>query len=941
MITAHGKDYEFSEPARQWIKQRIATFDVSTRRDRHQSTWWEDTNSASSLALMQSLNMSPSNTLSSIRSVGGRPAAISGEVPKLTLAEVMSMPHLVSDFKEALEDGYGSHNVDFIESVQAWQTDVSEIKDPKERESMLYDGASSIYMQFLNKDTALDNLINIPDDVTKSVVSKLAQVFKKGKAKADYSLLTTEIFAEAIAACQAYIAEALWPDFILTDDYTLLCTSHAEALAASAAKQAAAAKRAAEGPTSGNVLGSEMKSGGQDYLSSVARIPYGTLYKTPFPSWVNTRGWQSLNVTVHGARGPIVQGKNAASLYLLVSSGSRIFKGAQSNGAWDETFSLPVYAFTPYATVAVCIGNKCMGFVPLAMSELNANPTQATQKWFPLRTEENPGPSVGPGLTPSPAAAAALAAAFSGSSSSSSSSSATSGLLSPVVLPDADGSSPSPSPLAVSGTAAGIPAPTPMAGAGSGAGAFTSASASGSTSTSISANASLANYESEICLSWTLSEEEAPATMEKYKTIYADETATGGLGDFIRGKVSKKKKRFADDNFNLDLTYIAPNVIAMGFPSEGAEGVYRNPLKQVQQFFLLRHPNHFRIYNLCSERAYDHAKFDGRVAHFPFDDHNPPPFTLIKQFCEDARSFLDEHPQNVISVHCKAGKGRTGTMIASYFVYAGVGNSNETLLLFGKQRTSNSKGVTIPSQIRYVHYFDNYCSLRRAQKPAPGHTTLFLNRIFIRNVGKTYAGSDVYFTILHPSKDREEAAVGENNKERMLTSRNVVRSVYDKTTDSFLWDFSKKLIDLTEDFRLEFSARTSFGREKLFQCWFNTRFIRTDMSSGEPRLIVPKKDLDKACKDTKHKKYSPDMHLEIVFSNMATATHIKETELTANPEARPGSPSLSSSSRNSAPSSSTSTSTSTSFSSSSSSSTSGALAVPVSSPPPRTPTPGV
>lgn len=340
--------------------------------------------------------------------------------------------------------------------------------------------------------------------------------------------------------------------------------------------------------------------------------------------------------------------------------------------------------------------------------------------------------------------------------------------------------------------------------------------------------------------------------------------------DAIKSLVSKNKRRHqevigengVDFRFDLDLTYIYPNIIAMGFPAEKLEGVYRNHVDDVLRFLDLKHKDHYRVYNLCTERCYETSKFHNRVVMFPFDDHKPPTLELIKPFCEDLDAWLKQHPENIAAVHCKAGKGRTGVMICAYMLHRNRFEDPDIALdYYGKTRTRDNKGVTIPSQRRYVHYY-GYLIKNHLQYE---RRTLLLSQVRFHKIPHFNNGTCSVLFEMYASKT--------------------------KLGESPLFDTAKKHdtelvmnippIPLCGDVCVEFFHKPYKlkKKERMFQCWFNTFFVRDEEESPTQNgagpcsdvrykyltLTMKKNELDKANKDKQNKIYDKDFKVKFFF----------------------------------------------------------------------------
>jgi hypothetical protein len=103
-----------------------------------------------------------------------------------------------------------------------------------------------------------------------------------------------------------------------------------------------------------------------------------------------------------------------------------------------------------------------------------------------------------------------------------------------------------------------------------------------------------------------------------------------------------------------------------------------------------------------------------------FPDHHAPPLALLCKIVRTLHAWLEADAMNVVVVHCLAGKGRTGTVIAAYLLYTGLFNSaQDAMNYFALRRSLNSWGITGPSQKRYIQYFADVIQKRIIPRSNP------------------------------------------------------------------------------------------------------------------------------------------------------------------------------------------------------------------------------
>eukprot|EP01103_Thecamoeba_quadrilineata_P010667 TRINITY_DN2363_c0_g1_i1.p1 TRINITY_DN2363_c0_g1~~TRINITY_DN2363_c0_g1_i1.p1 ORF type:complete len:592 (+),score=102.36 TRINITY_DN2363_c0_g1_i1:71-1846(+) len=228
--------------------------------------------------------------------------------------------------------------------------------------------------------------------------------------------------------------------------------------------------------------------------------------------------------------------------------------------------------------------------------------------------------------------------------------------------------------------------------------------------------------------------------------------------NIIKKKVSGDRVRFTEGNFNLDLAYITKNVIAMAIPAKGFGTLWRNNIDEVSEMLKQYHENNYMIWNL-SEIAYDYQKFDQRILEFGFPDHHNPPIDLLFNIVLSMDAWLKKDSNRVAVVHCVGGKGRTGTVISSYLLYTSQEHTDPLTALnfFAEKRSLQKKGVTQPSQRRYVTYFHEVLVSGQPPYPRP----LILKRITFASVpdfGKNPPGMNPFIKIYQVSYLNDQLA---------------------------------------------------------------------------------------------------------------------------------------------------------------------------------------
>jgi phosphatidylinositol-3,4,5-trisphosphate 3-phosphatase/dual-specificity protein phosphatase PTEN len=192
--------------------------------------------------------------------------------------------------------------------------------------------------------------------------------------------------------------------------------------------------------------------------------------------------------------------------------------------------------------------------------------------------------------------------------------------------------------------------------------------------------------------------------------------------------------------------------------------------------------------------------------------------------------------------------------ISAYLLHSGFKRTAQSALAyFGDSRTANAQGVTIPSQMRWVHYFEH--TLRHGAAPPQTFNLLFIRVLTVPSVDSIKGSCAPYVTVDVDAK-------------QVLDSRDYLPGgklrKYRKSEPFMDIDCSVASCTLHSNVKLVLWHDRLPVPLLLGSVWFHANYV------SQSFLSFNKHNIDVACKDKSHR-FDDDFGIEVYMERVVTA----------------------------------------------------------------------
>jgi phosphatidylinositol-3,4,5-trisphosphate 3-phosphatase/dual-specificity protein phosphatase PTEN len=211
---------------------------------------------------------------------------------------------------------------------------------------------------------------------------------------------------------------------------------------------------------------------------------------------------------------------------------------------------------------------------------------------------------------------------------------------------------------------------------------------------------------------------------------------------------------------------------------------------------------------------------------------------------------LIENPDNVVAINCRAGKGRTGTIICCYLLFSKrFSEPDQVFEFYSKKRFNVGEGVTQPSQKKYVCYFSHMLKEKIYFPLVRDIKAILINKI----PGKNSETIKPYFEIFKGNGDK----ISFSNKTSYLDQKKIFSN--DTSSAVSITDNNFNLT-VCGDLTIKLYNNLMMSTKKLGRISFNTAFLKK--SQTELIFKIEEIDPDNLIKQ----KYIPkDFEIQIKF----------------------------------------------------------------------------